>query len=152
MVHVNMRPLSCAGWILRTERLLLPVLRQPITLPSPSHLYRSPLQGRPHSVAPPSFAAEFCSLQHDMRKHSLLNVAGYGLAIALSCLPGAWSAPHNTTRNGFAKSPRGSVTKRAITVDPATCVGTWRSSVNTALVEAKNMVKPCSRFLARIFI
>ncbi|KAK4039672.1 hypothetical protein C8A01DRAFT_36376 [Parachaetomium inaequale] len=75
-----------------------------------------------------------------MRKHSLLNVACYGLAIALSCLPGAWSAPYNTTRDGFEKSPRSSVMKRAITVDPNTCVGTWRTSVDSAVREALDMV------------
>ncbi|KAK4163082.1 hypothetical protein QBC43DRAFT_301553 [Cladorrhinum sp. PSN259] len=68
-----------------------------------------------------------------MRKHSILNVAFYGLVIVLSCLPRAWSVPHNrlnTTR----------LAKRAINVDPMTCVGTWGTSVNTALREALDIV------------
>ncbi|KAK4238803.1 hypothetical protein C8A03DRAFT_33127 [Achaetomium macrosporum] len=75
-----------------------------------------------------------------MRKHSLLSVACYGLATILSCLPGAWSAPHKTTRDGFAKSPRSFVTKRVITVDPNTCIGNWRTSIDSAVHEALAMV------------
>lgn len=123
-----------------SERLLLPVLRQPMTLLSlliPTEaLSKAGIARWLFRLLLPS---PFLSSTTDMRKHSLLSVVCYGLA---TILPGAWSAPHNTTRDGFAKSPRSFVTKRAITVDPSTCIGTWRTSVDSAVREALAMVRP----------
>ncbi|KAH8648706.1 hypothetical protein BX600DRAFT_475655 [Xylariales sp. PMI_506] len=79
-----------------------------------------------------------------MRKHSFLNLAYYGVAVILSCLPCTWSAPLNTTHHDvgfsfFEKTPRGLLSKRGITVGP-TCTGSWLSSVNSAQAEALDIV------------
>ncbi|EHK22502.1 uncharacterized protein TRIVIDRAFT_200809 [Trichoderma virens Gv29-8] len=78
-----------------------------------------------------------------MRKHSLLGFTCYGAAAILSCLPGTWSAPVNTTQDElgfsiFEKAPRSSLMKRAITVD-AFC-GPYSGAVNLALGDALNII------------
>ncbi|KAK4162930.1 hypothetical protein QBC43DRAFT_335947 [Cladorrhinum sp. PSN259] len=78
-----------------------------------------------------------------MRKRSLFSLGCYGLAIIIfSCLPGAWSAPHNTTTDR--------VSKRDITVKDTSCVGEWEGNVRDALAEAEDIVNFAIQRLATL--
>ncbi|KAH6640643.1 hypothetical protein F5144DRAFT_590076 [Chaetomium tenue] len=89
-----------------------------------------------------------------MRKHFLFNLACYSAAVVvLSCLPGTWSEPLNTTTedgpglSNFGKSARRSLFKR----DMASfgCTGEWLTSVNSAVAESLDIINyALSRFQA----
>ncbi|KAK4115506.1 hypothetical protein N656DRAFT_842367 [Canariomyces notabilis] len=75
-----------------------------------------------------------------MRKESLFGSACYGLAVVLSCVTGAWSAPYNTTRDVFAKPSLQTLTERDVVVVEQTCLNGWPEIVRSSMGEALDIV------------
>ncbi|KAJ8125576.1 hypothetical protein O1611_g8063 [Lasiodiplodia mahajangana] len=70
-----------------------------------------------------------------MQKHFLLNITRYySVVVALSCLPGIWSAPLNAT-----EVERSALTKRDITFGYS-CLGSWLTSATSAQAEALDII------------